>query len=113
MVAIFVVALAFGLGVPAAEVYRENDYHSHSDIEIGPEGRPSLNLSVVTNPFWPRYWRRVVGQPWKGFCFCEGTPEPRAQRAFDTWPESRKQQALKGYARRLLMPREPSRRRGN
>jgi hypothetical protein len=63
MVAVLLIASALGSGLPALDVYRDPDLHMHEwgDLE---DGKQSLVRSgMVSPPFWPRYWRRLAGQP--------------------------------------------------
>jgi hypothetical protein len=75
MIVVLGFGLFFGLGLPAAEVYRSDERHPHAFID--PSGNGAIfYIDVddnVTSPFWPRYLRRVSGKPWKYQNLCSGT----------------------------------------
>lgn len=43
----------------------------------------SISLSSHPAPFWPRYWRKLLGQPWPGTYVCakHRSPLPNGPRA--------------------------------
>lgn len=78
MALISVLAVAFGLGVPAVRVGRAGGGHAHSwpvSVRLPPvpgfaggcfdsSVRATLTASEsVAAPFWPRYWRALTGHP--------------------------------------------------
>jgi hypothetical protein len=87
---VFMVALSLYSGMAAVEVYRDKEFHVHSGIlkrseselaasrEVHGSHRVRFGMydflpdepyyltssSSVQAPFWPRYFRRLVGRPW-------------------------------------------------
>jgi hypothetical protein len=58
------IAVILALAIPAAEVYRAKEYHTHMGIDT--RGTPTLTgWSGIQPPFWPRYLKRLSGRPWK------------------------------------------------
>ena len=58
------IAVILALAIPAAEVYRDKEYHTHLGIDT--RGTPTLaGWSGIQSPFWPRYLKRLAGRPWK------------------------------------------------
>jgi hypothetical protein len=74
---LLVLILAFGMilgfGLPALEVLRTKKSHEHTFMGNN-RGRWGLVIDFVDAPFWPRYWRRLLGKPWKERPFCQATP---------------------------------------
>jgi hypothetical protein len=63
MAGAMVPALALGLGLPAREVYSHSEIHDHAYVGLI-EGQPSYRWDQgIKPPFWPRYWRRLMGRP--------------------------------------------------
>jgi hypothetical protein len=74
MILVAIVALLLWMGLLAREVHRENDYHFHVSV-ITVNDRPGIAWDdKAVPPFWPRYWRRLLGRPWRGQPVC-GTAE--------------------------------------
>jgi hypothetical protein len=66
MAAVLAPALALGLGLPAYEVYSHSDIHHHAYVGLI-DGRPIYLWNAHINPpFWPRYWRRLLGREQDG-----------------------------------------------
>jgi hypothetical protein len=64
---VFVVVAAIGMwaGLKAREVYLDNDYHIHVYAHWN-NGSPAMTWNgAASPPFWPRYWRHLLGRPWK------------------------------------------------
>jgi hypothetical protein len=84
MLVVLVVAWSFGVILPAIEVGRDRnrDFHVHTWFDphggvvvppIPPDTLP-MKLSGVemrSTPFWPRYWRCLLGRPWRGQPLCD------------------------------------------
>src|SRR5262245_5718382 len=67
------VAVALALTVPAVKVAMDRGVHSHTWVS-GEAGRLGFSASAnVISPFWPRYWRRLVGWPYRGLPLCTAT----------------------------------------
>ena len=74
MVLVLLSALLLGLGWPAWQIYREQDFHVHSAVDVRGT-TPTLTIDGGhVSPFWPRYWRRLVGRPYRQVPFCGPTP---------------------------------------
>lgn len=78
-------AVALGLAVPAAQVAADREQHLHVWYEDRPEPPPlgmylppgvrmsAMRMEVQPRPpFWPRYWRRLLGR--RGRPACPGDP---------------------------------------
>jgi hypothetical protein len=66
-------ALVIWLGIAAVDVYSAKEHHVHMGIDL--RGTPSLAaMGGMEPPFWPRYWRRLLGRPWRSQPLCPPTP---------------------------------------
>ncbi|WP_435009255.1 hypothetical protein P12x_000507 [Tundrisphaera lichenicola] len=74
MILILIVGLMLGLGWPAWQVYREKDYHVHTAVDVRGAGASLTIMGGMESPFWPRYWRRLLGRPYQGQPYCNPTP---------------------------------------
>lgn len=64
MALILACALLLGLGLPAYEVYRAEEYHVHTGIDASVP--TMVAAGGIWPPFWPRYRRCLTGRPWRG-----------------------------------------------
>jgi hypothetical protein len=72
MAIVLLIAVGLGLAVPALEVYSAKDYHTHTAIDM--RGTPCLTgMGGIEAPFWRRYWRRILGLPWRHQPVCGPT----------------------------------------
>jgi hypothetical protein len=70
MALVVVVAIGLWAGLRAREVYLDNDYHLHVYVHWI-NGEPGMTWDgAASPPFWPRYWRHLVGLPWKAQPVC-------------------------------------------
>jgi hypothetical protein len=53
-----------------AETHDEFLYHLWVLKDSPNEPRRSIMGTLCRAPFWPRYWRRLLGQPWPGSYTC-------------------------------------------
>ena len=60
-----IIAVALWLTLSAVEVYRATESHEHTWVGTD-SGRWGLQMDFVEARFWPRYWRRLLGMPWRG-----------------------------------------------
>src|SRR6185312_17380844 len=75
MVAVLLLAVALGFGLPAINVYRDPDLHLHEWAVLKDDGKLDYEMSgggMVSPPFWPRYWRRLLGRPENTPVVCTG-----------------------------------------
>ena len=87
MVAVVGLAVALGLGLPAREVAGWKDYHTHGRvIEKGGVTYTQWD-SGAASPFWPRYWRRLLGRPSTGLALCGPGGGPAAETCGRGHPE--------------------------
>jgi hypothetical protein len=64
MAIVLFIAVILALAIPAIEVYRTKEYHTHMGIDT--RGTPTLaSWAGIQPPFWPRYLKRLSGRPWK------------------------------------------------
>jgi hypothetical protein len=70
MASVFVLALALGLGLPAIEVYGQPEYHLHGHIGLSNANPIYQWNSQHRSPFWQRYARRLMRQPWRKGTSC-------------------------------------------
>jgi hypothetical protein len=70
MALVIAFGIVFHLGLTAYRVYSANEYHAHTWIN-NQSGKPSFAVAANQRPpFWPRYWRCLLGRPWKGLPLC-------------------------------------------
>jgi hypothetical protein len=72
LVFILVISVVLGFGMPALEVLRTKESHEHTYMGNN-RGRWGLVLEFVDAPFWPRYWPRLLGKPWKEQPLCQAS----------------------------------------
>ncbi len=63
MAIILLIAVMLRLGIPAFEVFTTKEYHVHQGV--GPTKGSAVAQSGIPAPFWPRYWKRLMGQHWR------------------------------------------------
>jgi hypothetical protein len=70
-------AVALWLGTTAFRVKndRGSQWISHLWERYGSLQPGSIYNSQHEAPFWPRYWRRLLGQPWPGTYACDPSAE--------------------------------------
>jgi hypothetical protein len=73
LVLILVIGVVLGFGMPALEILRTKESHEHTSLGDS-RGRWGMVIESVDAPFWPRYWRRLLGEPWKEQPLCRATP---------------------------------------
>jgi hypothetical protein len=62
---VIVCGLVFYTGLAAVRVFTTKESHCHSWVYVQ-GGQPFFNLTVAEHPpFWPRYWRCLLGRPWE------------------------------------------------
>jgi hypothetical protein len=74
LVIILLIGVVLGFGVPAIEVSRAKENHEHTWMGNN-RGSWGLVIDFVDAPFWPRYWRRLLGKPWREQLLCQTSPE--------------------------------------
>lgn len=89
MALVAVLAAGLGLVVPAAQVACDKDEHVHVWFDDRPWPPPGTWIPAPPGgarmalmqqdvrarpPFWPRYWRRLLGRPWRGQPVCPADP---------------------------------------
>ena len=72
MVLVLLAGLALWLDVAAVEVYSAKDFHVHTYVDTGDP--PHLAAWNRPAPFWPRYFQRLLGRPWRRQPLCGPTP---------------------------------------
>src|SRR4051812_27154784 len=87
MALVLLIAIALALGIPAVEVDRTKDYHTHTFVDV--RGTPTLGAWRRPAPFWPRYARRLLGRPWSKQPVCGPTPGVEAELCEFAHPEMR------------------------
>lgn len=74
MVMVAIAGLIFWLGATAFDVYRDREtyylFHYYPWMGTDPIHGPQERFSGHPAPFWPRYWRRLLGLPWPGSYIC-------------------------------------------
>ena len=73
MVVTAAISIALWLGLTADRVIgdRQSQRLSHLWERRGTFEPGSVYSSGHPAPFWPRYWRRLFGQPWPGTYVCD------------------------------------------
>lgn len=74
MVMVAAAGLIFWLSATAFNVYRDREtyylFHYYPWMGTDPIHGPHERFSGHAAPFWPRYWRRLLGLPWPGSYVC-------------------------------------------
>jgi hypothetical protein len=73
LVIILLIAVVLGFGIPAIEVLRAKENHEHTYVGNN-RGSWGMATDFVDAPFWPRYWRRLLGEPWREQPLCRTSP---------------------------------------
>jgi hypothetical protein len=73
LVLILAFSIILGFGLPALKVLRTKESHEHTYMGNN-RGRWGLVIEFVDAPFWSRYWRRLLGKPWKEQPLCQDSP---------------------------------------
>jgi hypothetical protein len=70
-------AVALWLGIAALRVHNDSEskWIYHLWERFGSIQPGSVYNSQHRAPFWPRYWRRLLGQPWPGTYSCDPSTE--------------------------------------
>jgi hypothetical protein len=74
MTLVVVAAVGFWAGSSAWNVYRDKNLHLHIYAHLSREIPCVTFNNSASPPFWPRYWRHLMGRPWKDQPLC-GTGE--------------------------------------
>jgi hypothetical protein len=74
LILILVFGVVLGFAIAALEVLRSRDVHTHTYVR-NRRGRWVLGITYVDSPFWPRYWRRLLGMSWRKQPLCRASPE--------------------------------------
>lgn len=64
MALVLLIAVILGLSIPAVDVYRTKEPHTHLGIDTSDPPRLA-GWGGIQPPFWPRYLRRLTGRPWR------------------------------------------------
>ena len=70
LVIILLLGVVLGFGAPAIEVLRAKENHEHTFVGNN-RGSWGMAIDFVDAPFWPRYWRRLLGKPWREQSLCQ------------------------------------------
>ncbi len=71
MVFVILVGLALHFAMSARRVYATKEYHFHTWVFLS-GNKPFATISSANQPpFWPRYWRCILGLPWRGRALCQ------------------------------------------
>ena len=70
MVVVLAIGIIFHLVLTAYRVHGVREYHLHTYVAIH-NGYPlMISDSGAKTPFWPRYWRCLLGRPWRRQALC-------------------------------------------
>ena len=70
MCLVFGVSIALHLSLTAIRVSSMKEYHTHTWVHVK-GGRSFITVAGSEQPpFWPRYWRSIIGLTWKGLSLC-------------------------------------------
>jgi hypothetical protein len=76
MIVVAVLAVAAWLSATAVLVARDPHAEQMSHLRQRRDtGDLVVQTHVITGTFWPRYWRRLLGQPWPGSYVCPSCRE--------------------------------------
>jgi hypothetical protein len=73
LVHILAFSIILGFGLPAIDVLRTKESHEHTYMGNN-RRRWGLVIKFVDAPCLPRYWRRLLGKPWKEQPLCQDSP---------------------------------------
>jgi hypothetical protein len=101
MCIVVVLGIAIHLALAAVRVFAAKEYHFHTWLE-GQGDRTFTTLAVAEqSPFWPRYWRCILGLPWKSLPLCPEVKGRLLDRCEFAHPEIRKSG---GSGRNVIVP---------
>jgi hypothetical protein len=69
MVIVIGFAVALHVTLAAIRVSAAKEYHAHSWVQVR-GNKVGNTLAFERPPFWPRYWRCLLGLPWKSQPLC-------------------------------------------
>ena len=90
MVGISILAVSMGVLVPAFRVAFENDRHFHVYLAMVEKDKYNRVVPMgghESSPFWPRYWRCLLGRPWVGRSYCARDPDRLGEVCYLAHPE--------------------------
>src|SRR6516225_5956568 len=63
-------AIALHIALAAIRIFAAKEYHFHTWVQL--QGDKALTTLAVAEqpPFWSRYWRCLLGLPWKSQPLC-------------------------------------------
>ena len=70
MAVVLVLAVLLGLGIPAVQVGSDRAAHVHRWVTQKNGQVVTVNSANFRSAFWPRYWRCLLGRPWRRFPVC-------------------------------------------
>jgi hypothetical protein len=65
-----VIGVGVAVHVPAAAIRVNSAKAPHLHAWVGIGGKPYFTLASFQPPFWPRYWRCLLGLPWENVPVC-------------------------------------------
>jgi hypothetical protein len=77
MLAVVLLGIAMGLGIPAVQILQDSGDHLHTRLVVSPNGRERfVSLFFVREPFSSRYLRYLCGRSWRKQPVCEPGNDP-------------------------------------
>jgi hypothetical protein len=70
MLLVLSLAVALHLSLTAIKVSSTKEYHMHTWVHVQKIKAFITESGSEQPPFWPRYWRNLLGLKWKGLPMC-------------------------------------------
>src|SRR4051812_5724557 len=76
MAVVVALAILFHVSQTAYVVLPGTGRHLHTSVVVEPSGCPGCAMFWVQSPFWPRFWRSLLGMPWRNRRLCVKPRQP-------------------------------------
>ena len=63
-------AILFHVSRTAYIVFAVTGRHLHTSVVVAPSGCPGRAMFWAESSFWPRFWRSLIGKPWRNQRLC-------------------------------------------
>ena len=76
MAVVVALAILFHVSQTAYVVFPSTSPHLHTSVVVDPSGFPGRATFWVQSSFWPRFWRCLLGMPWRNRRLCVKPTQP-------------------------------------